>query len=440
MDVADRPCFAVVLPGSTAHRPSLIAASVLEGEVLVKRSASIITAVTVLTLVVTLFTAVGAAAAPDDPPWTDSTLLPAATMVRFDTEVHNGKMYLLGYRAGTATDGSIWVLDLATQVWSDTGVDMPVPVSNYSIAKLTDANGVGLYVFGGRDSAGLCTNAVQVYYPDTNTVAQIATDPWSGQVAGATVFPGGVAVAGNKAYAWGGFCGGTPPPYVGSETWIFDPMAASGARWTAGPALPAGAAYQAGATLDGMVYSIGGDSYDGSILVAIADVLMLDPNNLGAGWVAKASLPAASSTVAGCDETQAFAFDTGSGWSLAGQIVVASCGQWPNALPDSFLYTGASDSWTTFANTNVARRNHAGAFVIDSSGLTGRMWIGGGYDVNGAETNTTETYEVTRQPPTAVTLEEFSGAPTSNMLLLVGLGAVLVVLLGVALRGVTLRS
>ena len=77
-------------------------------------------------------------------------------------------------------------------------MDMPVPVSNYTIAKLTDGTGVGLYIFGGRDIAGLCTTTVQVYYPDTNSTAVIATDPFAGTVNGAAVFPGGVVTAGNK--------------------------------------------------------------------------------------------------------------------------------------------------------------------------------------------------------------------------------------------------
>ncbi len=411
-----------------------------------KRSTSIVTVVTILTLLVTLFTVLGAAAAPNDPPWTNSTLLPDAETVRFDTEVYNGKMYMLGFRTGTAgaTDGSVWVLDLATQVWSDTGVDMPVPVSNYTIAKLTDAAGVGLYLFGGRDSAGACTTTVQAYYPDTNTTAQFAADPWTGQVNGEIVFPGAVEVVGNKAYAWGGFCGTTTDPYVSSDTLIFDPMAAAGSRWTAGPNLPSGGAYQSSANLDGKVYSIGGDTFDGSSLNPYDNVLMLDPANLGAGWQSKASLPVPSSGVPGCDQSRAFGFDTASGWSLAGQIVLAGCGQWPEdptALPDSFLYTAATNSWTTFASLNQARRNHAGAFIADSNGLTGRMWVGGGYIPGGTNlgTNLTETYEVTRQLPTAVTLEDFSSAPSNNMLLLVGLGVALIVLLGAALRGVTLR-
>ncbi|QLQ04993.1 MAG: hypothetical protein HZY76_02040 [Anaerolineae bacterium] len=65
------------------------------------------------------------------------------------------------------------------------------------------------------------------------------------------------------------------------------------------------------------------------------------------------------------------------------------------------------------------------------------MWVGGGYIPGGTNlgTNLTETYEVTRQLPTAVTLEDFSSAPSNNMLLLVGLGVALIVLLGAALRG-----
>ena len=234
-------------------------------------------------------------------------------------------------------------------------MDMPVPVSNYTIAKLTDGTGVGLYIFGGRDSAGACTTTVQVYYPDTNTTAVLAADPFAGTVNGATVFPGGVVAVGNKGYAWGGFCGGTTSPYTGSQTWIFDPAAAAGSRWTAGPNLPAPGAYQNGAVLDGKIYSIGGDSFDGAALTAYADVLMLDPANLGAGWQAKAPIPTPSSGVPGCDESRAFGFDTASGWSLAGKIVLAGCGQWdqtPTALPDSFLYDGATNTW---ASVRVAK-------------------------------------------------------------------------------------
>ena len=119
-----------------------------------KRSSSLLSLVLLLSLLLMLTTfVVAGASAPDDGPWVYSTDLPAVA-VRSDTEFYNGKMYMLGYRTDSAgtTDGSVWMFDAALNTWSDTGVDMPVPVSNYTIAKLTDSTGVGLYIFGGRDS------------------------------------------------------------------------------------------------------------------------------------------------------------------------------------------------------------------------------------------------------------------------------------------------
>ena len=118
-----------------------------------KRTSSLFSLVLMLSLLLMLTTfVVAGASAPNDGPWVYSVDLPAVA-VRSDTEFYNGKMYMLGYRtdgAGT-TDGSVWVYDAALNTWSDTGVDMPVPVSNYTIAKLTDGTGIGLYIFGGRD-------------------------------------------------------------------------------------------------------------------------------------------------------------------------------------------------------------------------------------------------------------------------------------------------
>ncbi len=400
-----------------------------------KRTSRLSASLVLGVLLATLLTAWGAtASAPQDGPWIAGSLLPAQ-MVRFDSEMHNGKMYVLGYRLPTGeTDGSVWVYDPVADSWTDSGVDMPTPVSNYHIAKLTDSTGVGLYLFGGRDSAGLCTDVVQAYYPATNTTATFPTDPWTGEVnPGERVFPGAVEVTGNKAYAWGGFCGGTTAPYMSKQTWIFDPAAAAGTRWTAGPGLPGNGGYQTSAALDGKVFSIGGDTFDGTALFPYADVLLLDPTNLGAGWQIKAALPTPSSGTPGCDESRAFGFDTSSAWALAGKIVLAGCGQWnldPTALPDSFLYDGATDSWTTFAALVQARRNHAGAFIVAPDGLSGRMWVGGGYIPGAANTgtDTTETYMVSYSAPTAVQVDRFE-ARDPAISLLTALGALLVVFL-----------
>ncbi|HUM70085.1 MAG TPA: hypothetical protein PLK31_14720, partial [Chloroflexota bacterium] len=63
---------------------------------------------------------------------------------RFDAEYSptTGKVYFLGGRLGSGdTDGSIWEFDPVTGVYADTGVDMPVPISNYQIVRLVESGG-----------------------------------------------------------------------------------------------------------------------------------------------------------------------------------------------------------------------------------------------------------------------------------------------------------
>lgn len=99
------------------------------------------------------------------------------------------------------------------------------------------------------------------------------------------------------------------------------------------------------------------------------------------------------------------------------------------------MYTGSSDSWTTFAPLNQARRNHAGAFIVDSA-TSGRMWVGGGYVPDGTNvgTATTETYQV-GTVPTAVSLTGFSANTSASARLpWLALGAALVVAAGALAR------
>src|SRR5206468_2265888 len=63
------------------------------------------------------------------------------------------RVYFLGFRTlNDATDGSVWYYDVVTGLYVDTGVDMPVPVSNYQIAPIKDSVGLGLFIFGGRNA------------------------------------------------------------------------------------------------------------------------------------------------------------------------------------------------------------------------------------------------------------------------------------------------
>jgi hypothetical protein len=293
---------------------------------------------------------------------------------RFDGELvaSQGRIYFLGFRTFLdATDGSIWYYDLGTQTYTDTGLDMPVPVSNYQISMLNDSTGLGLYIFGGRDANAQIIRTVQVYYPLTNTTAVINTDPWPGRTpAGCISLPAmGVATLANKAFVLGGmsFAANGCFDDQSTQTWIFNPLRPAGSRWSAGPPLNVARGYITPAVLGRTIYAIGGDINAGGSLFAQTTVESWQP---GGGWndVGVADLPV------GCDEAQAYGFRTG---PLANGVVLAGCGQWPNAIPDTHFYSATTNSWSMVGAFNENRRNHAGALY--TVGNRPVMYILGGY-------------------------------------------------------------
>src|SRR5262249_39308615 len=146
----------------------------------------------------------------------------------------------------------------------DTGVDMPVPVSNYGIAALTNAQGLGFYIFGGRDANGGFVTDVQVYYPSTNTASVISSDPWPGQtLTGCLSLPAnGVAVVANVAVVMGGISTALAgcADDQSNQTWLFHPRGGNGARWTQGPDLNVARGYITPAVIGRRIYAIGGDT------------------------------------------------------------------------------------------------------------------------------------------------------------------------------------
>jgi PKD repeat protein len=318
--------------------------------------------------------------APDleEPSYTQWNLASASSFAftRFDAEysLSTGLVYVLGGRlADASTDGSIWQFDPATGIYTDTGVDMPVPISNYTIARLTDANGDEiLMTFGGRPAAGGVVDTVQGYYPVSNTTVLFNNDPYP-------VFtsPGGVAVVDNIAYSFGGF----DAAVVIADTYIFDILAPAGSRWTTGPSLGSARAYIGVGVVDGVIYAMGGDDFVAAALVPLTMTERLDTNAGPLAWddAGVADMPIA------CDENQGFGFDTSSAYELAGMIVLAGCGQWPAEIAESLIYDVAGDTWDmAFPDLINARRNHAGAF-IPTSAIGPAMWVWGGRQ--GADTN-----------------------------------------------------
>ena len=349
--------------------------------------------------------AVAGAQVADGPEWGGSwqsgpaTTFPQA-FSRFDGayDPGTGLVYFLGGRlADNNTDGSILTFDPATGTYADTGLDMPTPISNYTISPLTDATGFGLYVFCGRDAAGGQMLGVQVFYPATGTAVQLpAADNFPGAL---TCTSGMNVVLDNKVYVAGGL-DTVVSPYNAVQTWVFDPMAASGSRWTrlAAADLAQGRAYIMGAAVDGKIYAIGGAWYDGSTLTNVTTVEVLDPAAATPSWndAAVADLPEQ------CSSSRAWGFDTGSLYidptdstPLAGKII-SGCGFWSTAVASVYAYTVATNSWEVFPPFNTARRDQAGELMPIAGEEA--LWVWGGYDGTSVNTTTVEYYGLALVP------------------------------------------
>jgi len=296
------------------------------------------------------------------------------------------RVYFLGYRDElNNTIGEIWYFDIATQTYVDTGKSMPTPISNYEVAPLTDSHGLGLYTFGGRDQNGAILTTVQVYYPATNNAFIVASDPWPGTTPSACVsLPAmGVVTIHNRAIVMGGSSFSTSVPACvddnSTQTWIYNPMGAPGSRWLQGPNLNLARGYITAAVLNGRVYAIGGDVNVAGTLNPQTIVEAWKPPTGGWNDAGVADLPEA------CDESQAFPFTAG---PLAGDIVMATCGQWPNGNADTNIYSSSSNSWSLGGTTLDAVRNEAGEMI--KVGSAPRIYILGGYQVP-AQTVTNES-------------------------------------------------
>jgi subtilisin family serine protease len=294
-------------------------------------------------------------------------------LTRFDAEFFpgTGKVYVLGGRYNDLTTGNIFGFDPVTGVCADTGEDMPVPISNYTANLINDGSGDLLCTFGGRPDGGGTTTEVQCYDPNTNTATVVNHLP-----AGyGTYLPGAQVVVDNVVYVFGGF-DPVASPWMTAVTYAYDPVTNSFAQLGN---LSLARSYLMAAAVDGKVFAFGGDTFDGSNLIATTRAEVLDP---GVGtWddAAVADLPAASG------EGQAFGFDSGLG--LPGHVVLAGGGQWPGETAEALVYDVASNSYdTTFPDLIHMRRNHAGVFVPLCSpdprdGLPG-MWVFGGRQEN----------------------------------------------------------
>ncbi len=324
--------------------------------------------------------------------WTVGSPTSLFHLWRFDGEYFagTGKVYFLGGRmADGSTTGAVYSFDAVAGTYAATGATMPTPISNYDVCLLEDDYNLpggdtwGMYIFAGRVASGANTNVVQVYYPNSNTVRTVTTDPFPGLISGNMYSAQASIVYNNKAYVFGGFYAVGYLTTV--QTWVFDPLAGSGAKWTQLSDLPWNRAYIAGAVVDSMIYAIGGDTanLNAAALFATVDCAVLNGNDPGSSWVPIASLPQIT------DETRAFGFNYDSPYEYPGQIITAGQGQWSSETPVCYRYDVSADAWNSFPNLNFARRNHAGAFIPgdqNSGGIPG-MWVWNGRGDTGGDSS-----------------------------------------------------
>ena len=337
-----------------------------------------------------------------------------------------GKAYFLGGRqTDLTTNGEIWSFNPDSGTFADEGLAMEIPISNYSVALLNDPTGpdsLALYTVGGRDAGGTMTAALQVYYPISGLAMSLTSDPFPGRLGGAIYFPAqGCAVVNNKLYVFGGY-ETTVAPYNADSTYVYDPALPGGSRWSniTTARLSQRRGYVTNAVVDGKIYAIGGNwTPNGAVPLYNSNVVeRFDPANPSAGWVQMANLPDTQS------ESVAFGFDTGSPYGHGGHIIVTPRGCWPDPFTTCYDYDVAANTWTTFADVNVARRDQARFFVPGTRGSGGipGMWIWGGRGAFAGDSYTlgsTEYYQLTYnavEEQGGVRLEKLTGlqAPVPN--------------------------
>ncbi len=286
---------------------------------------------------------------------------------RFDGEyyVGTGKVYLMGGRDGVSggiTYGDIYAYDPDTNSCADTSVDMPVPISNYTIARVNNGSADLLCTFGGRSANNSINNSVQCFDPNTNSISSLSTLP--GDLG--NYMANGLAVVNNRVYIFGGF-NDFASPTESVQTWEWDPTTNF---WTRKGDMSLGRAYIDTAVVDGKIYAFGGDIYNGSSLIAQTKAEVFNP--ITGFWDDAGVLDLPVPTGEGI----AFGFNSDSIYELAGKVIIAGGGQWPNESAEVFRYNVASNTYSdTLTNLNVSRANQAGFFI---QGNPGKMWVFGG--------------------------------------------------------------
>jgi plastocyanin len=300
----------------------------------------------------------GWSAGPDMP-----TVLVRAVGVHFQAD---GNFYTVGGRTAD-TPGSdfqhVLQYNPTSNSWTQMASTLPDNQMNNMACGVLTVSGTPLIYCVGGSAAGAATATARMftYDPATDTPALLGSDDWPGDAAG-TILPGGFTVANNKLYILGGFNINVAST---NEIWEFNPNGAAGSRWTQKVNAPEGIMYAPTCTIDGTIYVGGASDWDsvGLTVIDTTNSFSFDPVANTIGTIA--AIPRATG------ETRALTFN--------GQMYVMGGGRVaPNPSNEVDIYDPGTNTWTTGDPFTNARRN----FPTDTDGTT-RIWLSGGYDVDG---------------------------------------------------------
>ena len=157
------------------------------------------------------------------------------------------------------------------------------------------------------------------------------------------------------------------PTYVTARTDVYDPVANS---FSQKGNLNLARTYMMAAAVNGKIYAFGGDTY-ATNLIAQSITEVFDPMTGNWDDLSVADLITASG------EGRAFGFDSNSGYSLAGKIVLVGGGIWPDDSNAVLTYDITSNTYdSSFPDLNIERRDFANFFLPTSQGM---MFVFGGY-------------------------------------------------------------
>jgi len=281
----------------------------------------------------------------------------------------NGRLYLMGGRSDDAAGDDFLrpaFYDPISDTWTTTSAVFEDNQVNNMVGGVLDFGGISYIVVVGGSAAGATTStsAVRQYDPITDTLTVLLSDSWIGNMDGFTL-PGGAAVYNNKLYVFGGFDIGFG---MLNSIYQFDPSAPDGSRWTQmASALPTPIGYIPTATSNGLIYLLGGSTFDGGTgtLQDSTESSVFNPDT-------DAIQPISPSPRATA-ETRAVTQTDGTVWVLGGGRVP------PNPSNEVDIYDPSTDTWTTGPAFTNPRRNLA----ADIDPATGSIWAVGGYDTDG---------------------------------------------------------